>query len=209
MAIHNRLVASHSRISPNLFQAFLCAALLVGWGSGAQAALIHDIFLCDDVAGGSCDTPVGHIEFSSESGSQTGGEGIEFGYILFGEVAFDAGDIQTITWAVDPDDWLIFDFDMRLDTDPGCFTGESGFPCNQTSLHFSVIEPGLMATDGSAGFCSEDDSGGVQCSSGTFIGAANAFVPQHDDNTVPEPASLLLLSIGLLGLVSIHRSRSA
>lgn len=145
------------------------------------APMAFNIFECDDVAGGTCDSLIGSIAFPSNSGTQTDGTGITLTYTCTGtfcdSAGYDEDSIRNVDWTLNAGTGELTALTMRLDTDPGCLPGTTPLPCSQTAVNFSFISTGLTANDASGGSCEVGPSG-PQCISGISINGANQFVPQ-------------------------------
>ncbi len=79
--------------------------MLTGWNTLAHASLVHDIFGCEldqNANPFNCNTPLGTIEFPTESGATTGPDGIILDYAIAG-ATFDEPDIQHATGLIDSD----------------------------------------------------------------------------------------------------------
>ena len=177
------------RISTRLSKSLgglIALALLCSSGS-ASAALIHDIFLRDELAG--------FIEFSTENHTDVGAAvtGFELNYT---NASADLSHVvqNLATWTIDPDTWVLTDGFVQL----------TNFPCAQGG----TIERNDL------GFSSPGAVGPIliigpqSCGLGSIVNEARnlTFAPR-EMTALPEPSALLLLGAGLAG-VAVWRRRT-
>ena len=146
----------------------------------AQASIIENIFEQETT------TQLGTISFPSIAG--TSSAGVDLSYDLF-----TVADITSISWTLDPSDFDVLA--LSLDALRG------GNPCNPSAAPCSNSTLQLTAT--------EAFPGGTSCS-GQLCELFIELIPIDFVAVVstPEPASVALLTTGVLGVAAIRRRRS-
>jgi hypothetical protein len=177
----------------------MLAALVLPLAGTVQASLIHELEISELLNF----TGTGQIEFITESGSDASGvSAFEFsGTGIQGNFSFTEDDIESISWSIDPDDWILT---LNLST-----------VRDQSTAGGQVSTCVILQNDDAGGSC----GGGLLTTTIPFSRVAQQIIGRTTTGLgdlittavhteVPEPSPLALLVVGLAAVGGVRRHKS-